>query len=223
MAAPRTTIQPSNSRRQGSVRRNFKLPDHRQLGEAKRLRLAALIVVAVLVQIGFAGRVTFFGMRLEFAILVVVLSALLAGSVVGVAIGFCSGLAVDLFSGQPLGGFAIVLACCGYLFGRLSVVRDPRSRTVPIVVGAVGTAIALIGYLLLSLMLQTELRISSGLPFQILGSMLLAAVLSPFVHDWIKSWLDPMLPETAKKNRRRSTRPRVRRTRQRAGNGVLMR
>ncbi|GAA4582871.1 hypothetical protein GCM10023194_18690 [Planotetraspora phitsanulokensis] len=86
----------------------------------RNLVAAALIVAALVLQVGLVNRVS---PRIgpDLVLLVVLsLAALRGGAVPGAVIGFCGGLAYDLLppSDHALGQWALVMCVLGYLAGR---------------------------------------------------------------------------------------------------------
>src|ERR1044072_8606664 len=82
------------------------------------LRLAALGLLTVLVQLSFASGVTVLGAHPDFAVLVVISLGLLAGSLPGAVAGFVLGLAIDTLLFETLGATALALLTAGYIAGR---------------------------------------------------------------------------------------------------------
>ena len=74
--------------------------------------------------------------------------------------GFCLGLFVDTALLQTLGVNSLVFTAIGYGAGRVRELRDPAHALAPVVVGAVATAIAAIGFSLLQFLLGVEAPVS---------------------------------------------------------------
>src|ERR1044072_1631919 len=89
------------------------------------LRLAALGLLTVLVQLSFASGVTGSGAHPDFAGLVVTSLALLAGTLPGAVAGFVLGLAIDTLLFETLGATALALLTAGYIAGRC---RQPPGK-----------------------------------------------------------------------------------------------
>ncbi|MCK9249866.1 MAG: rod shape-determining protein MreD [Solirubrobacteraceae bacterium] len=169
------------------------------------MRVGALALLAALFQPALFSRIDLLGMRLDLALLTLLMASLLAGPVTGAAMGFAMGLMLDLVSGQTLGLTSLAYVLVGYGVGRLGMLRDPDSSAVPVVVGLAGTAAGLALYGLLHLMLSQGARISDAIIWETGGTVLLGTLLALPVHNRIKRWLLPMLPEEARRRRRRRT------------------
>jgi rod shape-determining protein MreD len=197
--------RPATVRRSGSPRRRRRprLPDHAQLGAAPVLRLGLLGLLVTLLQVAFFGRVQFLGMQIDLALLSVLMVAMLAGPFSGIAFGFGVGLLLDLMTGQTSGITSLVYVVAAYAAGRLGELRDPESSAVPLVVGLFGTAVTLVVYGLLELLLTQGIDVNGAMLWVIVGTSVINAVVALPVHNRIKSWLLPMLPEEARRRRRR--------------------
>jgi len=189
-------------RRLGRVGR-VRIFDHAVLGPVPALRLGLLGLVAGLLQLVLLSRIAILGMQIDAAVLSLLMVGLLCGPVWGASYGFGVGLLLDLVAGQPLGLTALAYVLSGYGAGRLGEVRDPESRAVPIVVGLFGTLAVLVVQGLLELMIAQGARVSAGLIWWTLGTVLINALLALPVHNRIRRWLLPMLPEEARRRRRR--------------------
>ena len=110
------------------------------------LRLAALALGAVIVQVAAVSQVQLFGTNADLSPLVVASVGLLCGAVPGAVFGFGTGLFLDLALVQTVGLSSLVLLGVGYWAGRLRELRDPEGALVPILVGAAATAAATVGY-----------------------------------------------------------------------------
>jgi rod shape-determining protein MreD len=167
------------------------------------LRLVVLGILVVLLQAAVFGRLHFFGMQVDLALLGVLMVALLAGPLHGVAFAFGVGLLLDLMTGQTTGITSLVYITSAYAIGRLGELRDPESSVVPVVVGLLGTAGVLVVYGVVELLLTQGVRVSGSMVWVIVGTSVINAVLSLPVHNRVKAWLLPMLPEEARRRRRR--------------------
>ena len=105
------------------------------------VRIAALSVVAVFLQIGVISEVPVFGVSVDISPLLVCFVGLLCGSVLGAIGGFAIGLLVDLLLLQTLGVTSLIFTVLGYWSGRLRELRDPQAALTPLLVGAAGSAV----------------------------------------------------------------------------------
>lgn len=199
--SPQPTVSRTRSRSRSRPR--LRLPDHAAWGPKPVLRLALLGLLVAMLQLSFFGRVTFFGMELDLALLTLLMVALLAGPMAGAGFGFAVGLLIDLISGQTPGLTSLVYVLGGYAVGRLGMMRDPESSLVPFVVGLLGSLALLLVYGLVELLLTQGIRVNVNMVWVIVGTTLINAALAVPVHNRTKRWLLPMLPEEARRRRRR--------------------
>jgi len=79
-----------------------------------RLRMPLLLLGALLLQTTVLARMRFFGVMPDFMLLVAVAAGITAGPTRAAAIGFTSGILIDLFLPTPLGLSALVFTLIGY-------------------------------------------------------------------------------------------------------------
>jgi len=82
------------------------------------LRVAPLIFVAAVFQVGAVAGARVLGAEPDLLLVVVVVVALVAGSITGAVSGFAGGLLVDVMTLDTLGTTSIVLTVAGYWAGR---------------------------------------------------------------------------------------------------------
>ena len=167
-------------------------------------RLAALVVVTVLIQVAAVSQVQLFGTNADLLPLVVAAVGLLCGSLSGAIFGFAVGLFADTALVQTMGLSSLVYTVAGYGAGRLRELRDAQAAVIPMVVGAAATAIATLGFGLMNFMLGIDAPVSFLLLRQILATILLNAVISLPVFALVRRWLTPVLPEDPRRRRRRA-------------------
>ncbi|HEV3230184.1 MAG TPA: rod shape-determining protein MreD, partial [Solirubrobacteraceae bacterium] len=83
------------------------------------LRIAALAVVATIVEIAAVSQVSVFGVSADLSPLVVMSVGLLTGSMTGAVVGFGVGLFLDLALVQTLGVSSLIYLGVGYWAGRI--------------------------------------------------------------------------------------------------------
>jgi rod shape-determining protein MreD len=167
-------------------------------------RLAALGALAVIVQVAAVSQVQLFGTNADLSPLVVAAVGLLCGAIPGAVFGFSAGLFLDLALVQTVGLSSLVLLAVGYGAGRLRELRDPEGALVPILVGAVATAFATIGYSLMQFLLGVDAPVSLLLARQILATTLLNAIIAAPLYALVRRALLPALPEDPRRRRRRA-------------------
>jgi rod shape-determining protein MreD len=168
------------------------------------LRLAALAVVVVFLQIGVVSEVPLFGVVIDLSPLVVGFVGLLCGSALGAAVGFGIGLLVDLTLVQTLGLTSLIFTVIGYSAGRLRELRDPQGALIPLLVGAAAAAASLVGYSLAEFMLGVNAPVSFELLRQIVLGILVDSLVALPVWALVRRWVEPSLPDDPRRRRRRA-------------------
>ncbi len=169
---------------------------------ALALRIAAVAVVVVFLQIGVVAEVPIFGVSVELTPLLAAFVGLLCGSVAGAAAGFCIGLLVDLCLVQTLGINSLLFTLIGFWAGRLQELRDPQGALIPVIVGAAAAATAFVGYSVIEFLLGVDAPVSFELLRQIvLGIVVDTVVALPF---WmiVRRALQGGLPKDPRRRRR---------------------
>ena len=82
------------------------------------MRLGAIVLVAVLLQVTFFSYLSIFGTSPDFVVVVIAVIGLLGGAVIGAVTGFAAGLLLDVALLETLGVSSLVLLSVGYLAGR---------------------------------------------------------------------------------------------------------
>jgi rod shape-determining protein MreD len=166
-------------------------------------RLAVLAVFVVFFQIGVVSEVPVFGVNVDLSPLLVAFAGLLCGSMVGAISGFAVGLLVDLALVQTLGVSSLIFTLIGYWAGRLRELRDPQAALTPLLVGAAGSAAALIGYSLVEFMLGVDAPVSFELLRQIVLGIVVNSIVAPAMWAIVRRALEGALPEDPRRRRRR--------------------
>jgi len=168
------------------------------------LRLAALGLAAVIVQLAGFSQITVLGTSPDTLPLIVMAAGLLCGSLLGAVTGFSVGLLVDMALIQTPGVSSLLLTVVGYGAGRLRELRDPAHGLVPVAVGAAAVAVNEVGYSLLQFLLGVDAPVSLLLLRQILVVIILGALLALPVHALMRRLLSPYLPDDPRRRRRRA-------------------
>jgi rod shape-determining protein MreD len=166
-------------------------------------RVAALAAVVVFVQIGVVSEVPVFGVNVDLSPLVVAFVGLLCGSTIGAAGGFAVGLLVDIALVQTLGVSSLIFTLIGYWSGRLRELRDPQAALTPLLVGAVASAVSLVGYSLMEFMLGVDAPVSLELLRQIVLGILVNTVVALPMWALVRRVLEGALPADPRRRRRR--------------------
>jgi rod shape-determining protein MreD len=166
-------------------------------------RLAAIVIVAVLLQLSFFSRVALFHTSPDVLPALVVSLGLLGGSMTGAVAGFSIGLLVDCLLVEALGATSLVLLSTGYLAGLFRERFDIHSALVPPLMCMGLTLFAEVGYGAVQLMLG----IDSPVSLLIVRDMLLKAVYAFFlgwpIYLAVRRILRPALVEEPRARRRR--------------------
>jgi rod shape-determining protein MreD len=168
------------------------------------LRIMALAVALVFVQVGVISEVPVFGVTIDISPLVVAFVGLLCGSTLGAVTGFAVGLLVDLMLVQTLGVTSLVFTVIGYWAGRLRELRDPQAGLTPLLVGASAAACALVGYSVIEFLLGVDAPVSFELLRQIVLGILVDTLLALPLWLVVRRVLDPSLPDDPRRRRRRA-------------------
>jgi rod shape-determining protein MreD len=168
------------------------------------LRIAALAVVLVFVQIGVVSEVPLFGVNVDLSPLAVAFVGLLCGSTLGAVTGFAIGLLVDLTLVQTLGVTSFIFTLIGYWAGRLRELRDPQAAVTPLLVGAAASAASLVGYSLMEFLLGVDAPVSLELLRQIVLGIVLNTVIALPVWAIVRRSLVGGLPDDPRRRRRRA-------------------
>lgn len=110
-----------------------------------RLRIAALLIVVVVIETALASDLRVFGVAPDLMVLVVICSGLTGGTEAGAWVGFWAGLLMDMFlTSTPVGLSALTYCLIGASVGALrSSMLTDRKAILP-VVGFVATAAAVL-------------------------------------------------------------------------------
>ena len=110
----------------------------------ERLRPAALVFIAAIVQVSMLGpHASIFGGTPDVLLVTLVCVALLRGSITGAVAGFAGGLIVDISTMGTLGVTALLLTVAGYWAGRYGETTGRnRAHAVPLAVAVITILVA---------------------------------------------------------------------------------
>jgi rod shape-determining protein MreD len=163
------------------------------LSPAAFLRVGALLVLAVILQVSAVSETNVLGGHADLVVLAVAATAYYAGSVPGCAVGFCAGFLLDLASGATMGASSLVLTVVGYAVGRFREVRDPSHSLLPVAVGSAATGGWVLTFAAVSFMLDVGARVSPLVIRDMVVTVLLNALLALPVFVAIRRLLRPSL------------------------------
>ena len=167
------------------------------------VRLAAIVIVGVLLQLSFFSRVAVFHTSPDVLPALVVTLGLLGGSMAGAVSGFSIGLLVDCLLVAPLGGSSLVLLSTGYLAGIFRERFEIHSPPLPPLLCACLTLFAELGYAAVQLMLGIDSPVSPLIVRDMLLKSLFAFFLGWPIYLGVRRALRPALVEEADVRRRR--------------------
>ena len=168
------------------------------------LRLVALALATVVLQQAAVSQISIFGVSTDVSPLIVMSVGLLAGSTAGAAMGFGTGLLVDLVLVQTLGVTSLLYIAIGYWSGRLRELRDPAHGLVPLALGAAATAFFGGGMAVIQFMLGVNAPVSSLLVQQIVITVLVNTLIALPVYALVRRVVEPALPQDPRRRRRRA-------------------
>ena len=157
------------------------------------LRLALIVIVAVILQVSFFSFLSILGATPYVVPVVVVALGLLGGGVVGAVCGFFAGLLMDSLLLQTLGVSSLVLLSIGYLAGRYREGFEIRSGLVPALLAGGFTLLGATGFAAIELMLGVNAPVSLLVVREIVVQALLAVALGFAVYPLVRRALGPAL------------------------------
>jgi rod shape-determining protein MreD len=143
------------------------------------VRLVAIVVGGVIVQLSLFSRVTLFDVSPDLLPSLVVVLGLLGGSLTGAVCGFSAGLLLDCLLIVPLGGGSLVLLGVGYLAGLFRERFEIHSPLVPPLLCMGLTLVAELGFGAVEMMLGFDAPVSG----QVVRDILLKSIFA-FFGGW---------------------------------------
>jgi rod shape-determining protein MreD len=166
-------------------------------------RLAAIVILGVLLQLSFFSRVALFGVSPDVLPALVVALGLLGGAMTGAVAGFSIGLLVDCLLVQTLGGSSLVLLATGYTAGLFRERFEIHSALVPPLLCMGLTLVAELGFAAVQLMLGVDAPVSPLIVRDLLLKSIFAFFLGWPIYLGVRRALRPALVEESKVTRRR--------------------
>jgi len=157
------------------------------------LRLAALGLLAVVVQLSFASGVTFWGANPDLAVLVVISLGMLGGSLPGAVAGFAIGLMIDMLLFETLGATSLALLSAGYVAGRYRETLGTPTRSMTVALGGGLTLLAALIFAAIQALLRIGADVSGLVARDIVVTSILGALLILPVHAGVRRLLRPAL------------------------------
>jgi rod shape-determining protein MreD len=167
------------------------------------LRIALIVVLAVLLQLSFFSRVELFHVSPDVLPAVVVCFGLLGGSMSGAVSGFTIGLLVDCLMVGALGPSSLVLLGIGYVAGLFRERFEIHSALVPPLLCLALTLAAELGFGAVQMMLGLDSPVSILVVRDMLLKALYAFFLGWLAYVALRRALRPALVEEPRVSRRR--------------------
>ena len=157
------------------------------------VRLAAIILAAVLLQVTFFSYLSIFGTSPDVVVVVVAVIGLLGGAVIGAVCGFAAGLLLDITLLETLGVSSLVLLSAGYLAGRYRESFEIDSAFAPAALTGCLALLASAGFTALQLTLEVDSGVSGAVVADSIVKGLLAFLLVYPVYPLVRRALRPAL------------------------------
>lgn len=166
------------------------------IGVARILAIALLVILALALQSTVLAHLTLLGVRPQLVLVVVVSLAYLDGERVGVVTGFAGGLMQDLLLPLSIVGLtALVYTLIAYGVGYLRQYATAESVWTPVFAVALASLIAELSYALLAILLGQP-WVSLSMTLQRTGLIVLYdTLLTPFVFPVVRRVADRFRPQ----------------------------
>ncbi|HET8565458.1 MAG TPA: rod shape-determining protein MreD [Solirubrobacterales bacterium] len=171
------------------------------------VRLVAIIVAGVILQLSFFSQVALFHVSPDVLPALVVVLGLFGGTLTGAVVGFSVGFLLDCLLIAPLGGGSLVLLATGYLAGLFRERFEIHSPLVPPLLCMGLTLFAELGFGAVELMLGIDAPVSPLVIRDMLLKSIFAFFLGWALHALLRRVLRPALVEEPMI--RRGRRPRI--------------
>jgi len=154
------------------------------------VRLAVVLLVAVLLQTAVAPHLRLLGANPDFALIAVVCVALVKGCETGAVFGFLIGIATGIAVFEPyLGLTAFVLVIVGYFAGRYAETADLPAGLAPLVTVFMATLAANILLALAQFLLGRQVPLEFFLGRVLFPSLVFNTLLAAPVYLLVRVWL----------------------------------
>jgi rod shape-determining protein MreD len=155
--------------------------DHHERAVTRPLRIGALILLLVVVQVTVFPHLRLLGAVPDLGLLLALAVAYRDGPEAGLVTGFVAGLAFDLFLETPTGLSALSYSLTAYAVGVLQsgVLRNPRF--VAPLLGGLGGLVSGVGFVVIGVLVGAELGFTYHTFGLIAAAALYDAVLAPIV------------------------------------------
>jgi rod shape-determining protein MreD len=169
------------------------------------LRIALVMIVAVVLQVSFFSYLTLFGTTPNIIPLVAVSLGLLGGAMTGAVCGFILGFVLDAVLFATLGVSSLMLLAVGYLAGRYREGTEISNTLMPPLLIGVLTMAASAGFAAIQLMLGIDVQVSLLVLREIVVQGFLAFLLAIPFYPLIRRALRPAIVDDVVAGRRMGT------------------
>jgi len=166
------------------------------------LRLAALVLTGVVLQLSAVSEVTILGSNADLTPLIPLSVGLLAGSIPGAVVGFFTGLVFDMALVQTLGVTSLLLTGLGYLAGRYRELRDTSNALLVPAAGAIGTLAYAIALSIIQFLLGLDSSVSSLVVRDIFVNVVLNTAIAVPVFAGVRALIRVTLSDHYRPRRR---------------------
>jgi len=169
------------------------------------VRLVAITILTVVIETAGVSGIRAIGGNADLIPLVVGAVALWSGCITGAAVGFATGLLLDMLLGQQVGASSLVLTPLGYMVGRYGEQNEPSNALLPIPVAAATTAAYLAGIAIVSFLLAFDAHLSIYAFRDMFLTIVLNSILALPTFWLIRRILRPVLRVDPVRRKRRAT------------------
>ena len=153
------------------------------------LRLAVVLLAAVLLQTAVAPHLRLLGAHPDFALIAVVCVALVKGSETGAVFGFLTGMLTAIALMEPFGLSAFVFVLIGYFAGRYAETADLPAGLAPLLTVFAATLVANVLFAMAQFLLAREVPLGFFLGRVLVPSLIFNTLLAAPVYLLVRLWL----------------------------------
>ncbi|NLE21170.1 MAG: rod shape-determining protein MreD [Actinobacteria bacterium] len=153
------------------------------------VRLAVVLVVAVLLQTAVAPHLRLLGANPDFALIAVVCVALVKGSETGAVVGFLTGMLTAVALMEPFGLSAFVFVLVGFFAGRYAETADLPAGLAPLLTVFAATLVANLLFALAQFLLGREVPPGFFFGRVLLPSLVFNTLLAAPIYVLVRLWL----------------------------------
>ena len=153
------------------------------------VRLAVVLLVAVLLQTAVAPHLRLLGAHPDFALIAVVCVALVKGSETGAVFGFLTGMLTAIALMEPFGLSAFVFVLIGYFAGRYAETADLPAGLAPLLTVFTATLLANVLFAMAQFLLAREVPLGFFLGRVLVPSLVFNTLLAAPVYLLVRLWL----------------------------------